>query len=273
MDGKSLQQLLFDLKTFSLQPQNQRCADCNEDGDVMKRGWISTNLGVFVCINCAGIHRSLGTHISQILSLELDVFDNIEVIEHVLKIGNKIANECWLSCNPALKNLNLADIKKENNMKNYIEAKYTGQDFKRSIPDTRSGNSKRKALIMTGPSRIAAGILRIQLIKGVDLKPVDYNGQADPYVHFFVAGKQKLVKSKILKRTLNPEWRQTLMMNIEEGVGMITVECWDYNKFTSDVLLGRTKVELTYFLDESEHFMVLKFEKGELHINFQFTRL
>lgn len=34
--------------------------------------WLSTNYGVMVCIECSGIHRDLGVHISRIQSLTLD---------------------------------------------------------------------------------------------------------------------------------------------------------------------------------------------------------
>ncbi len=34
--------------------------------------WLSTNLGVIVCIECSGIHRDMGVHISKIQSLTLD---------------------------------------------------------------------------------------------------------------------------------------------------------------------------------------------------------
>lgn len=33
---------------------------------------MSLNLGVFLCIDCGGIHRKLGTHISQLRSVTLD---------------------------------------------------------------------------------------------------------------------------------------------------------------------------------------------------------
>lgn len=36
--------------------------------------WASLNLGSLICIECSGIHRNLGTHISKVRSLGLDVW-------------------------------------------------------------------------------------------------------------------------------------------------------------------------------------------------------
>ena len=43
--------------------------------------WASWNLGVFICIRCAGIHRNLGVHISRVKSVNLDSWtpEQIEV--------------------------------------------------------------------------------------------------------------------------------------------------------------------------------------------------
>ncbi|XP_054266404.1 arfGAP with SH3 domain, ANK repeat and PH domain-containing protein-like isoform X2 [Macrosteles quadrilineatus] len=50
-------------------PSNDHCCDCNSQNDTT---WLSINFGVVVCIECSGIHRDLGVHISRIQSLTLD---------------------------------------------------------------------------------------------------------------------------------------------------------------------------------------------------------
>jgi Arf-GAP/SH3 domain/ANK repeat/PH domain-containing protein len=81
---------------------NQLCADC---GSVSKVEWVSLNLGIILCIECGGIHRSLGTHVSKIRSLTLDVhsFTN-DIVELLMLVGNRISNMVWESLlDPSLK--------------------------------------------------------------------------------------------------------------------------------------------------------------------------
>ena len=47
---------------------NKYCVDCDSKGP----RWASWNLGIFLCIRCAGIHRNLGVHISRVKSVNLD---------------------------------------------------------------------------------------------------------------------------------------------------------------------------------------------------------
>ncbi|CAG0885765.1 unnamed protein product [Darwinula stevensoni] len=50
-------------------PGNDLCCDCSNTNDVT---WLSTNFGVLICIECSGVHRDLGVHISRVQSLVLD---------------------------------------------------------------------------------------------------------------------------------------------------------------------------------------------------------
>ncbi len=69
---------------------NRRCCDCSARGPT----WASVNLGIFVCLNCSGIHRSLGTHLSKVRSTTLDTWLP-EQVEFISKLGNVRANNYW----------------------------------------------------------------------------------------------------------------------------------------------------------------------------------
>lgn len=67
---------------------NNKCIDCNAENPT----FASTNNAVFLCENCANIHKRLGTNISIIKSLTKDVFTPEEI--SILKIGgNKRFND------------------------------------------------------------------------------------------------------------------------------------------------------------------------------------
>eukprot|EP01080_Neovahlkampfia_damariscottae_P009639 gene9639-1843_t len=67
--------------------ENKTCADCG--GSDAK--WTSTNLGIFLCPDCSGVHRNLGTHITKVRSTILDQWDKT-LYEGMLK-GNLLNDE------------------------------------------------------------------------------------------------------------------------------------------------------------------------------------
>ncbi|XP_071990938.1 arf-GAP with GTPase, ANK repeat and PH domain-containing protein 2 isoform X2 [Engystomops pustulosus] len=69
---------------------NNLCVDCNAPSPT----WASLNLGALICIECSGIHRNLGTHLSRVRSLDLDDWP-LELTLVLTSIGNETANSIW----------------------------------------------------------------------------------------------------------------------------------------------------------------------------------
>ncbi|XP_060751122.1 arf-GAP with GTPase, ANK repeat and PH domain-containing protein 2 isoform X4 [Tachysurus vachellii] len=72
---------------------NDLCVDC----DAPHPTWASLNLGALICIECSGIHRNLGTHLSRVRSLDLDDWPS-ELTKVLMAIGNHLANSIWEKC-------------------------------------------------------------------------------------------------------------------------------------------------------------------------------
>jgi len=113
---------------------NQWCADC---GSGSKVEWVSINLGIILCIECSGIHRSLGTHISKVRSLTLDIKSfTVDIVEVLLLVGNRVSNMVWEArLDPAVKPAPQAT--REQRLK-FITAKYVNKEYVEPISTTLS---------------------------------------------------------------------------------------------------------------------------------------
>ncbi|XP_062049784.1 arf-GAP with GTPase, ANK repeat and PH domain-containing protein 1 isoform X2 [Lepus europaeus] len=106
---------------------NSHCVDC----DTQNPNWASLNLGALMCIECSGIHRNLGTHLSRVRSLDLDDWP-VELIKVMSAIGNELANSVWEeSCQGRAKpSLDSTREEKER----WIRAKYEQKLFLAPLP-------------------------------------------------------------------------------------------------------------------------------------------
>ncbi|XP_027956979.1 arf-GAP with coiled-coil, ANK repeat and PH domain-containing protein 2 isoform X1 [Eumetopias jubatus] len=120
-------------------PGNASCCDCG----LADPRWASINLGITLCIECSGIHRSLGVHFSKVRSLTLDTWEP-ELLKLMCELGNDVINRVYEA------KVEKMGIKKpqpgqRQEKEAYIKAKYVERKFvdKYSISSSPSEQEKR----------------------------------------------------------------------------------------------------------------------------------
>ncbi|XP_032406927.1 arf-GAP with SH3 domain, ANK repeat and PH domain-containing protein 1 isoform X4 [Xiphophorus hellerii] len=150
-------------------PGNEICCDCG----AAEPKWLSTNLGILTCIECSGIHREMGVHISRIQSMELDKLGTSELLL-AKNVGNSSFNEIMEANlpSPSPKPSPSSDMTVR---KEFINAKYV--DHKYAKKTCTSAAAKMIELFEAIQTRDLLALIQVYA-EGVELmEPLPETGQ------------------------------------------------------------------------------------------------
>uniref|UniRef100_A0AAQ5YPY5 ArfGAP with SH3 domain, ankyrin repeat and PH domain 1b n=1 Tax=Amphiprion ocellaris TaxID=80972 RepID=A0AAQ5YPY5_AMPOC len=141
-------------------PGNEVCCDCG----AADPKWLSTNLGILTCIECSGIHREMGVHISRIQSMELDKLGTSELLL-AKNVGNSSFNEIMEGNlpSPSPKPTPSSDMTVR---KEFINAKYVDHKYARKT--CTSAAAKMIELFEAVQSRDLLALIQVYA-EGVEL--------------------------------------------------------------------------------------------------------
>ncbi|CAK8578653.1 unnamed protein product [Lathyrus sativus] len=242
------------LKDLLVQKDNRFCADCGSPDPK----WASANIGVFVCLKCCGVHRSLGTHISRILSVTLDEWSGDEIDAMMEVGGNASVNSIYEVNIPEGYTKPGPDATHDERAK-FIRAKYEHQEFLKHslrIVSTKSTKSNRQSSFAkkimdsfrttSGSKNMEGmvefmGMLKVKVVKGTNLAIRDMM-TSDPYVILKLG--QQTVQTAVIKSNLNPVWNEELMLSVPQQFGTISLKVFDHDYFSADDIMGEAEIDL-----------------------------
>ncbi|KAI4297074.1 hypothetical protein L6164_036982 [Bauhinia variegata] len=235
------------LRDLLLQQDNRRCADCNAPDPK----WASANIGVFICLKCCGVHRSLGAQVSKVLSVALDDWSEDEIDAMVEVGGNASANSIYEAYIPEGHTKPGPDASHEQRTK-YIRSKYELQEFLKPALRIVSGkNSKQNSLDSSLKSTSGSkntedlvefiGKLKVKVIKGTNLAVRDMM-TSDPYVVLNLG--QQTVQTTVVGSNLNPVWNEEFMLFVPQDYGPLKLQVYDHDTFSADDIMGEANIDL-----------------------------
>ncbi|KAK4751214.1 hypothetical protein SAY87_004696 [Trapa incisa] len=240
------------LKDLLLQNDNRICADCGAPDPK----WASANIGVFICLKCCGVHRSLGTHISKVLSVTLDDWSEDEIDAMIEVGGNSSANSIYEAFLPEGISKPRPDSNHDERSR-FIRSKYELQEFLKpslriaSASSGRSNDQSSFSIMDSFRSSISSqkldgmvefiGVLKVKVVKGTNLAIRDMLS-SDPYVILTLG--QQTAQTTVVRSNLNPEWNEELMLSVPQEFGPLKLQVYDYDTFSADDIMGEAEIDL-----------------------------
>ena len=95
------------------------------------------------------------------------------------------------------------------------------------------------------------GSLEITVLKATDLQKKDLFQKADPYVVVELDNQKSKTEKK--KNNLNPEWNQTMTIQIHElSSKFLSFKVYDWDRFGKDDIMGQTSLEIEDLITNSQ---------------------
>ncbi|URE15360.1 ADP-ribosylation factor GTPase-activating protein [Musa troglodytarum] len=242
------------LKELMLKSDNRICADCGAQDPK----WASANIGVFICLKCSDIHRSLGTDISKVLSVTLDEWSDGDIESMIEVGGNSYANSIYEAFLPRGFPKPKSNSSYEERSK-FIRSKYESQEFlkpslrivsskmsfnyvepKESFNYRIDSNNSNKAVEM----RELIGDLKVKVVRGSNLAVRDMFS-SDPYVVLTLGDQAKGPdNSKTERLKSNMERRAYTVSSSNIWCFETVYQVYDQDVFSADDIMGEAEVDL-----------------------------
>ncbi|CAM8956365.1 unnamed protein product [Rhodiola kirilowii] len=222
-------------------PGNDICAECSAP----EPDWASLNLGILLCIECSGVHRNLGVHISKVRSITLDVkVWEPTILDLFRALGNEFCNAIWEELlllkieglDPALSPVR--SIKKPcagdafSLKEKYIQAKYV-EKILVNIETNTANTCPAKNLWEAVKSNNLKDVYRLIVRSREDVVNTVYTEDSEPYNHGTVEQEQEMNPS-----TKGPDIAgDSKATQCQQGSSLLHLACQIGNQVMVELLL------------------------------------